>query len=141
MPYIIVSKNTETLYNVELFNANQNYLSNDSLLFTNGFTNMTYKQLLGSIAYGQCGRIGQIRITVSDKNENFSSHNIILTITQNYLDGSGWFKPISFLLNDNQFQSNQATASCNFELNGLVSVIINKLPPKTAFYFYPMISQ
>ena len=147
MPYILIVTNTTTatVSNIEVLNANlrQSNFAQTGISFSNGFGNMTYQQVLATIASGQAAQIGAFRLVYSNSTGSTanaqSNVNAVTTVSTYSMNGATVTMPFSPILNDNQFQTTQVTLYYSFAMTGLVSFNLAYLLGSNAvsIYFLP----
>lgn len=132
-PFIfsIVNTTTAAVSSVEIMDANlrQGLSGYTGLTYTNGYANMTYQQVLASIASGMGFEAGLVKLIYSHATEATAIANVteVLTLTTNSMSGSVATETFVPILDDYQQIKTQVTVRHAFLVTGLVSLKINQL--------------
>ncbi len=146
LPYIVCVENVTSreVKNVELFGS-YNVLSQDvfekngdyysrGLKITSNVPNVTYKDILHSMAFMKF-KVGLTYIITTNQKQIFYPLKVVKKMISGYLSE----KVLIFSKDPYQQQMNIVAVKSDYEIDGLTSVVIPKIEPKTkaVYYFYP----
>ena len=146
LPYIVCVENVTSreVKNVELFGS-YNILSQDvfekngdyysrGLKITSNVPNISYKQILHAMTFVKF-KVGLTYIMTVNQKQIFHP----LKVVKKTIDGNLNENVLIVTKDPYQQQKNIVALKCTYEIDGLTSVVIPKIEPKTraVYYFYP----
>jgi hypothetical protein len=146
LPYVVCVENVTSreVKNVELFGSynvlyqdvfekNGDYYSR-GLKITSNIPNVTYKDILHSMAFMKF-RVGLTYIMTTNQKQIFHPLKVVKKMISGYLSE----KVLIVTKDPYQQQMNIVAVKSDYEIDGLTSVVIPKIEPKTkaVYYFYP----
>lgn len=146
LPYIVCVENVtpRVVKNVELFGSydilsqdvfekNGDYYSR-GLKITSNVPNLSYKDILNGMAFMKF-KVGLTYVMTTNEKQIFHPLNVV----KKTINGNLKENVLIFTKDPYQQQTNIVTVKSDYEIDGLTSLVIPKIEPKTKafYYFYP----